>query len=86
LPELLALLSPCDLVLVEGFKAGTHPKLEVYRASCGQPPLSADDASVEAIATDDPTSAGDGFPRLPLDDTDAVLDFVLARVGLDRSA
>jgi molybdopterin-guanine dinucleotide biosynthesis protein MobB len=86
LPELLALLSPCDLVLVEGFKAGTHPKLEVYRASCGQPPLSADDASVEAIATDDPMSVGEGCPRLPLDDTDAVLDFVLARVGLDRSA
>jgi molybdopterin-guanine dinucleotide biosynthesis protein B len=86
LPELLALLSPCDLVLVEGFKSGTHPKLEVYRASCGQPPLSAADTSVEAIATDDPTRAGNGPPQLSLDDTDAVLDFVLARVDLDRSA
>ncbi len=86
LPQLLALLAPCDLVLVEGFKGGMHAKLEVYRTSCGQPPLSADDATVEAIATDDAASVGGELPRLPLDDTDAVLDFVLARVGLDRSA
>ena len=38
LDELLARLSPCDLVLVEGFKAGRHSKLEVYRPACGQPP------------------------------------------------
>ena len=41
LDELLRHLTPCDLVLVEGFKAGGHPKLEVYRAACGQAPLAA---------------------------------------------
>src|SRR5262249_42093200 len=39
LPELLARLSPCDLVLVEGFKTAAHPKLEVFRSVVGKPPL-----------------------------------------------
>jgi molybdopterin-guanine dinucleotide biosynthesis protein MobB len=85
LPELLARLSPCDLVLVEGFKAGSHPKLEVYRSACGQPPLSAADATVEAIAVDGPHGVDGSVPRLPLDDTDAVLDFILRRVGIAGS-
>ncbi len=85
LPELLARLSPCDLVLVEGFKAGGHPKLEVYRAACGQAPLAREDATVEAVATDDPATASGGLPRLPLDDTEAVLEFILRRVGLADS-
>ena len=80
LDELLARLGPCDLVLVEGFKRGDHPKLEVYRADCGQPPLGADDATVEAIALDAATSVDTALVQLPLDDTDAVLDFILRRV------
>jgi molybdopterin-guanine dinucleotide biosynthesis protein B len=84
LDELLAHLAPCDLVLVEGFKAGAHPKLEVYRASCGQSPLAPDDASIEAQAVDAETmaQAGSAALRLPLDDTEAVLDFILERTGL----
>lgn len=77
LPELLAKLSPCDLVLVEGFKSHDHPKLEVYRAACGQPPLSPDDATIEAVATDEAIAVAPGVARLPLGDTEAVLDFIL---------
>ena len=36
LPELLRRLSPCDLVLVEGFKTERHPKMEVFRAAVGK--------------------------------------------------
>src|ERR1700752_3461589 len=43
LPELLLKLSPCDLVLVEGFKSERHPKLEVFRESVGKSPLHPDD-------------------------------------------
>ncbi len=84
LDDLLAHLAPCDLVLVEGFKTGTHPKLEVHRASCGQPPLAPVDASIEAQAVDVETMArvtGE-VPRLSLDDTDAILGFILERTGL----
>jgi molybdopterin-guanine dinucleotide biosynthesis protein B len=81
LQELLARLAPCDLVLVEGLKRGDHPKLEVWRADCGQPPLGSGDASVEAIATDGGPLPATGLPQLPLNDTEAVLDFVLRRVA-----
>lgn len=81
LAELLSRLSPCDLVLVEGFKAGDHPKLEVYRSACGQPPLSTVDTTVEAIASNDGTVVATSLPRLPLDDAEAVLDFILRRAG-----
>jgi len=86
LAELLTRLSPCDLVLVEGFKAGDHPKLEVYRSACGQRPLSSADAAVEAIVADESPAVETSLLRLPLDDTDAVLDFILHRVGLDTPA
>jgi molybdopterin-guanine dinucleotide biosynthesis protein MobB len=86
LDELLAHLGPCDLVLVEGFKRGGHPKLEVYRASCGQLPLGAADATVEAIACDDSSATDTRLKRLPLDDTEAVLDFILQRVQLHAAA
>ncbi len=87
LDELLQHLTPCDLVLVEGFKAGGHPKLEVYRAACGQAPLAATDASIEAQAIDTVTAgiATGDVPRLPLDDTEAVLDFILQRTGLNAA-
>jgi molybdopterin-guanine dinucleotide biosynthesis protein B len=88
LDELLARLAPCDLVLVEGFKSHGHAKLEVYRAACGQSPLAPDDPSIEAQALD-----ADSFDivtsaveRLPLDDTEAVLRFILRRTGLASTA
>lgn len=84
LDELLRHLAPCDLVLVEGFKGGGHPKLEVYRASCGQAPLAPLDPGIVAQAVDEHTMAmaTGAVPRLPLDDTDAVLEFILERTGL----
>src|SRR5271170_757433 len=35
LATLLRRLSPCDLVVVEGFKRGRHPKLEIFRTANG---------------------------------------------------
>src|SRR5690606_10662771 len=52
LEALLARLSPCDLVVVEGFKTGDHPKIEVRRTEAGDhTPLPAS-ANVVAIAAD----------------------------------
>jgi molybdopterin-guanine dinucleotide biosynthesis protein MobB len=81
LAELLAKLAPCDLVLVEGFKREVTPRLEVYRASCGQRPLAGEDDGILAVATDDATTFAtrSDLPCLPLDDEAAVLDYVLAR-------
>src|SRR5271165_861257 len=48
LADILAKLSPVDLVIVEGFKPHAHPKLEVYRAAVGKPLIYPDDDRVVA--------------------------------------
>ena len=79
LSTLLQKLSPVDLVLVEGFKREIHPKLEVFRAAVGKPPLHPDDANIVAIASDGPTAAR--VPVVPLDDIDAVADVLVAKAA-----
>lgn len=43
----------CRLVLVEGDSQTTAPKIEVWRAELGTPPLAACDESILAVVTDD---------------------------------
>lgn len=77
LPELLRRLSPCDLVLVEGFKREGHPKLEVFRAGNGRPPLHPDDPRVVAVASDRAFPEA-RVPVLDLDDVAGIADGVAA--------
>ena len=65
--DVLAKLSPVDLVIVEGFKRHAHPKLEVYRAAVGKPLLHPDDDCIVAIATDAPLPQAQ-VPVVMLDD------------------
>jgi molybdopterin-guanine dinucleotide biosynthesis protein B len=82
LPRALERLSPCDIVLVEGYKAHPLPKLEVWRAHVGKPLLHLQDPHILGIATDSPDALPPGTPsRLPvlaLSDFDAVATFVTA--------
>src|SRR5580693_10693153 len=52
LAQLLARVSPCDLILIEGFKTERHSKLEVFREASGKSPLYAEDPHIVAIACD----------------------------------
>jgi molybdopterin-guanine dinucleotide biosynthesis protein B len=78
LEELLTRLDPVDLVLVEGYKRDTHPKLEVWRAANGKPPIFPDDPTVIALATD-AAPPGVALPVLDLDDIAAIARFVTER-------
>ncbi len=80
LDELLAKVSPVDLVLIEGFKRDQHPKLEAHRAAPGNPLIAPDDPTVLAIATD--TQVDTDLPVFDLDDTKAIADFILKQVDL----
>jgi molybdopterin-guanine dinucleotide biosynthesis protein B len=80
LGDLLPRLSDVDLVLVEGFKSGDFPKLEVWRAAVGKPPLAPDWPGIRAIASDGPHPVA-GLPALPLDDLDAIVAFVRAHAA-----
>ena len=83
LAELLGRLSPCDLVLIEGFKQEPVPKLEVYRPENGKPPLFPERPDIVAVATDAPLATD--LPTLPLSDIGAIADFVMTTLQLQES-
>jgi len=83
LEELVRRMSPADLLLVEGFKHYTHPKIEVYRPSLGKPLLHPEDPSVVAIASDE-MMPGLSLPWLPRSDISAVATFILGHGGCHR--
>ncbi len=74
---LLRRVSPCDLVLVEGYKRERHPKLEVYRAVVGKPPLHPADPRIVAVATDS-LLPGAHPPCVDMNDIPAVAEAILA--------
>lgn len=84
LDSLLARLSPVDLVLVEGFKAHAHPKVEVHRLATGHAPLWIDDRDIVAVASDTCLPSCDR-PVLPLNDAASVTRWLLAFMGARRS-
>jgi len=86
--DLLARMSPVDLVLVEGFKSHPFAKIEVHRPALGKPPLWPDDPQVVAVASDAAALPGLDRPLLPLADPAAVARFVLAlgAAALERPA
>jgi molybdopterin-guanine dinucleotide biosynthesis adapter protein len=73
--DLLRRLSPCDLVLVEGYKSERHPKMEIYRQAVGKPPLYRHDDRIIAIASDSPLTDTQ-LPVVDLNDVAAVADVV----------
>ena len=75
LSELLTRIAPVDLVLIEGFKRETHPKIEIHRAVVGKPLLYPDDPQVVAIASA-PELADAPVPHVSLNDVEAVADLV----------
>src|ERR1041384_8056809 len=77
LAEHLQRLSPCDLVLVEGYKSERHPKLEVFRHAVGKPALHPTDPRIVVVASDRPLT-GIAIPQVDLNDTAAVAEAVLA--------
>lgn len=81
LEDLLARLTPVDLVIVEGYKRDSHPKIEVRRAEALREPISANDATVRAIATD-AVVAGEALPQFGLDDLDGIARFIAADLEL----
>lgn len=79
LMPLLAKLAPADLVIVEGFKGTSLPKIEVHRGERGTGLIARDDPDVVAVAADVPIDDL-SVPVLHLDDIPAI-----ARLALDHA-
>jgi len=69
-------LDTVDLVLVEGFRHVTFPKIELHRPALKQPLLCREDTSIIAVATDFPVNT-DSLPRLDLNNPVEIGEFIL---------
>ena len=78
--EQLRRLSPCDLVIVEGFKHAAIPKLEVWRRVTGEPLLHPNDGHIVAVASD--AKVDTRLPVLDLNDEATIASFILAHLRL----
>lgn len=76
LDYLLARMQHCDLILIEGFKQGGFPKLEVWRGGFGKGPLWPESPGIAAIASDQ-TLMGADVVQLDLSNVPAIATFVL---------
>lgn len=82
LPELLAKLDPVDLILIEGWKRDSHPKIEAWRAETGNPLIAPNDPTILAVASD--IGLEIDRPVFDLDDTAVVADFILDYLDLTK--
>jgi molybdopterin-guanine dinucleotide biosynthesis protein B len=83
LAALLARLGDVDLVLIEGYKHGDHPKLELRRADQDQRPLFGAEANVVGIVADGPQPKV-GCPVVSRQDIPAIAEFILLHAGSIR--
>ena len=83
LQEQLRHLSPCDMVIVEGYKSEPIPKIEVHRKAAGAPLLHPGDPHVVAIATDEPLDTR--LPQIALADAAGVARFIVEHLGFARA-
>jgi molybdopterin-guanine dinucleotide biosynthesis protein B len=73
-------ISPCDLLLVEGFKHAPIPKLEVWRTETGEGLLHPGDPHIVAVASD--AKVETKLPLLDLNDVDGICTFILKKLEL----
>ena len=80
LADLLLAIAPADIVIVEGFKKSSIPKIEIHRAELAHPFLFSDDPLIIAIASNDPNSLPADAPfSMDLDQPDSIVNFIIQR-------
>jgi molybdopterin-guanine dinucleotide biosynthesis protein B len=81
---ILAKLAPSDLVIVEGYKHGTHEKIEVRNLSLDHPKLAGSDPTIVAIAANG-AIADAPVPVFDRDHVEALSDFIIQHMGLKKN-
>jgi len=66
-----------DLILVEGFKHASYPKIECFRPSQGHDLMCSSDDSIIAVATDVATIDEVSIPQLDLNNPEVIATFIL---------
>ena len=83
LEELITRFKGIDLLLIEGFKWASHPKLEVWDAGLGKPLLATSETSIVAVVSDLPV-AEVPLPRFVRDDVEKIAQFISRQCGFLR--
>ena len=84
LDQQISRISPCDLLLIEGYKTDPLPKLEIYREENAKPFLYPQDHHIVGIASDVPVKST--LPVFDLNDHQAIARFVLDFNGFNSEA
>jgi molybdopterin-guanine dinucleotide biosynthesis adapter protein len=85
LDEIVARLSPCDLVLVEGYKRDSHPKIELLGATNpGDAPMWRGDPSIVALACES-RPADCPLPVFARDDIASIASYITRHLGIHAS-
>jgi molybdopterin-guanine dinucleotide biosynthesis protein B len=78
--SLMRHMTQVDVLIIEGWKAEGHEKIEIHRPAHGKPLIQPDDPRVVAVASDEDLP-GLPVPRLDLNDVEAIADFIVAHSG-----
>jgi molybdopterin-guanine dinucleotide biosynthesis protein MobB len=70
-----------DIILTEGYKRESYPKIEVFRQAHGRGLLCSEEEELIAIASDSPIEVGNAR-WLHIDDAKAIADFLEERFSL----
>ncbi len=68
--------SELDLVIVEGFKHESLPKIELHRPSLGKPLLFPEDSDIIAIASDENIGQNCAIPVLNINNPEQICQFI----------
>jgi molybdopterin-guanine dinucleotide biosynthesis protein B len=80
--SILEKLAPSDLVIVEGYKHGSHDKIEVRNLALDHPKLAGGDPTIVAVAANG--AVGDAqVPVFDRDHVEALADFIVTHMRLD---
>jgi molybdopterin-guanine dinucleotide biosynthesis adapter protein len=80
--ELIARMTPVDLLLVEGFKWHAHSKMEIHRPTLGKPLLQNNDSDIVAVASDE-NIEDLTVPVFDLNNIIGIADFIIKKGKLD---
>ena len=83
LAEMLEMMSPCDIIIVEGYKGGDQPKIEVRNLALNHPRLAGDEPGIVAIAASGPVE-GEHVPVFGRDDYSKIADFIIEFMEIER--
>jgi molybdopterin-guanine dinucleotide biosynthesis protein B len=78
-------LENLDLVLVEGFKPETIPKIELHRPELGKDLLFPEDQSIIAIATDAKMENTNNLTCLDLNNAEQIAQFIIDRFVTNKT-